>query len=72
MPTIVVGINWIAPMRDRSEMKDGIIFDGSVVTGVIAERTFRPHFARLHVTFENEIDIGRNFEIDRFARNQLD
>ena len=72
MPTMVVGINGIAAMRDRGEMEDRIIFDGSVETGVIAKRTFRPHFARLNVTFQNEIDIGRNFQIDGFALHQLD
>ena len=65
-------INRVAPMGDRGEMKDRIILDRGVETGVIAERPFRPHLARLNVTFENEIDIGRHFEIDRFARDQLD
>ena len=59
-------------MCDRRQMEDRIIFNRSVETGVIAERSFRPHFARLHVTFEDEIDIGRNFEIDGLARNKLD
>jgi hypothetical protein len=59
-------------MGDRGEMKDRIILDRGVEPGVIAERSFRPHLARLDVTFQDEIDIARNFQVDGFARHQLD
>ena len=72
MPTMVVGINRVAPVRDRGQMKDRIILDRSVKPGVIAERSFGPRLARLNITFENEIDIARHFQIDRFARHELD
>ena len=52
-------------MRDRGEMKDGIILDRGVEAGVIAERPLGPRLARLHVTFENEIHVRRNFELVR-------
>ena len=65
-------INGVAAMRDRGQMKDRIILDRGVITGVIAERSFRPHLARLDIAFEDEIGIGRNFEVDRFAFHQLD
>ena len=72
MPTMVRGINRIPPVRDRGEMEDRIILDRGVEAGVIAERAFRPRLARLHVAFEDEIDIGRHFEVDRLALHQLD
>ena len=59
-------------MRDRGEMEDRVIIDRGVEAGVIAERSFRPHLARLDVAFEDEIDVGRDFEIDRLALHQLD
>jgi hypothetical protein len=53
-------------------MKHRIIFQRRVITGVIAERSFRPHLPRLHVTFQDNIDIRRNFDIDGFAFHQFD
>ena len=59
-------------MRDRGQMENRIIFDRGVKAGVIAKRSFRPHLAGLHITFQNKIDVRRNFEVDRFAANKLD
>ena len=57
-------------MRDGGEMENGVILDRGVEPGVIAERAFRSGLARLDISFEHEIDIGRNIEIDCFASNQ--
>ena len=59
-------------MRDRRQMENRIIFDRGVKTGVIAKRPFRPHLTGLNVAFQNEINICRHIEIDRFAAHQLD
>ena len=59
-------------MRDRGQMKDRIILDRGVKPSVIAERTFRPHLARLYVTFQDEIDIRRDIDINSFTTHQFD
>ena len=53
-------------------MKNRVILDRGVKSGVIAERSFRPRLPRLHITFEHEINVGRNFQIVRLAFHQLD
>src|SRR5207245_8235030 len=53
-------------------MKDRVILDRGVVTGVIAERSFWPRFARLHVTLQDKIGIGWNFQVDGFAFHHFD
>src|SRR6478752_6541458 len=64
-------INGVMPMRDRGQMKDRIILDRSIETGVVAERSLRSHFARLDKTFQNEISISGNLHIDGFAFHQV-
>src|SRR5438093_3627363 len=53
-------------------MENGIIFNRGVKPGVIAKRSLRPHFSRLHITFENEIDVCGHFELNGFTANKLD
>ena len=53
-------------------MEHGIILDRGVIAGVIAERPFRAHFARLHITFQDKVHIGRHIEIDGLALYQFD
>ena len=59
-------------MRDGGEMEDRVILERGVKAGVIAKRTFRPHLARLHITFEDEINVARDFQLDGLARDKLD
>src|SRR6516225_2031344 len=53
-------------------MKHRIRIKGSIKTGVIAEGTLVAQFARLHVSFQNEIDVCRDLKIYRFTSNELD
>ena len=39
---------------------------------MITKRPFRAHLAWLHITFQNEINVCRHLQVDRFAANQLD
>src|SRR5205807_3819767 len=52
-------------------MKDRIILDRGIETGVIAEWPFWSHFAGLDKTLQNEIGIGGNVHVDCFAFHQL-
>ena len=53
-------------------MEDRVILNRGVKTGVIAKRAFRAHFLRLHISFQDKIDIRRDIDIDCLAAHQLD
>jgi hypothetical protein len=58
-------------MGDRGEMKNWIVIEGSIKSGVVAKRSFRAHLAGLDISFEDEVHVGGNFEIHRFTLHQL-
>jgi len=53
-------------------MEHGIILDGGVITGVIAERPFRAQFVGLDIPFQDKINIRWYLEVDRLAANEMD
>ena len=53
-------------------MENGIIFNRGVKPGVITKRSLRPHFTRLHITFQNKIDVRGDFEVNGFTANKFD
>ena len=65
-------IDCVTPMCNRGQMKNRIIFDCGVITGVIAKGALRAHFTGLNVTFQDKIDIGWYIDVDRFAADELD
>ena len=52
-------------------MKNRIRIKGGIETGVIAEGALVAQFARLHVSFQNEINICRDLQIYRFTAKEL-
>ena len=44
-------INRIPTVRDRRQMENGVVFDCSVKSGMVAKGPFRAHVARLHIAF---------------------
>jgi hypothetical protein len=65
-------INRVTPMGNRRQMEHGVILDGSVITGVVTERSFRAQLAGLDISLKNKVDVCWHIEIDRLAANQLD
>ena len=63
-------VNGIFSVGDSGEMKDRIIPVLRVITGVVAERPFQPHFRRVDVALQNNFCIGRNFQVHRLAFHQ--
>ena len=59
-------------MRNRRQVEHRIIFHRGVITGVIAKRSLWFCLARLDITFQNKIDIGRHFQVNRLAPHHLD
>src|SRR5437763_787790 len=59
-------------MRNRSDMKHRVVLARGIESGVITERPFRPHLTGLDIPFKDEVDVGRNFDIDRLAFHELD
>src|ERR1700728_1258552 len=65
-------VDWLFAVRDAIDVEDRIGPFQRIKTGVIAERTFRAHFAEIDVALENDFRIGGNFQIHRLAGDQLD
>ena len=72
MPDDGGGVNRFLPVGDGGEVEDRVILDRGVEPGVIAERSFRPGLAGLDVAFEDEVDVGGDFEVVGEALHQLD
>ncbi len=67
------GIDGVFAVRDRGDVKDRIRLGQRVIAGVIAERALVPQrLARIHVAFDDEVGIGRHFQIVGLALDELD
>ncbi len=53
-------------------MEDGVLVLERVEAGVVAEGAFAAQLAQFHVAFENDLGVGRHFEIDGLALDDLD
>jgi hypothetical protein len=65
-------VNRVTSVRDRSQMENGVVFDCGVKPGMITKRPFRAHLGWLQITFQNEINVCRHLQVDRFAPHQVD
>ena len=60
-------------MRDGGDVKDRIRLGQRVIAGVVAERAFvAQRFLRVHVTFDDKIGIGGDFEVVGLAFDEFD
>ena len=58
-------------MRDATDVENGIeIFEG-IESGVVAEGALAAKFVEVHVAFQNDFRVGRDFEVNGFAFHQL-
>src|SRR5204862_6886581 len=65
-------INGVMPVRDRCQMKDWVIFNRCIKSGMIAKRPLWAHLPGLNITLQNKVNVRRHLEIDCFAANELD
>ena len=66
------GVDGVFAVRDAGQMEDRILVGHGVEAGVVAEGAFGAQFAQLDVAFEHDLGVGRNFQIDGFALDDLD
>src|SRR5579862_108426 len=65
-------INRIAAARDAFDVEGGKLVFQRVIAGVIAKRPFDSNVIQIDITFEDELGVGRDFQIDRLALHQFD
>ena len=59
-------------MRDARDVEHRVVVRMRIETGVVAERSFAPALARIHVTLEDDLRVGRHLEVVRDALHELD
>src|ERR1700741_4089774 len=65
-------VDGILAVGDAGEVEDRIFVGQGVEAGVVAEWAFAAQFAPLDVTLEDDLGVGRDVEVHRFALDDLD
>jgi hypothetical protein len=66
------GVDGVFAMGDAGDVEDRILVLHGVEAGVVAEGAFGAQLAEFDVAFEDDLGVGRDFEIDGFALHDLD
>ena len=62
------GLDGVLAMRDGGDVEDGMRLGQRVVAGVVADQAFvAQRLGRVNVAFDDEVGVGGNFEVVRFA-----
>ena len=65
-------INRILTVRDAGSMKDRVFVGQRIKPCMVAKRTFRAKLVEVNVALEDNLGVGRNFEVDGFALHEFD
>ncbi len=66
------GVDGVDAVGDAGDVEDGVVVLHGVEAGVVAEGAFGAELAELDEAFEDDLGVGRDFEVDGLALDELD